>query len=101
MEACVEGLSSKGAAKPGEPRRLAIPDHPSIAPAPPADSKVRLEALSSLSDLLVAGVDDLSTVCKLVASCVADNNQKASSAACGLIGKLAEVSVVRSCCVRG
>lgn len=62
----------------------------------PADSKVRLEALSSLSDLLSTGAPaDLSTVCKLVASCVADNNQKASAAACALIGKLAEVAAVR------
>ena len=63
------------------------------------DSKVRLEALTSLLDVLdEVAVDSsaLFSVCKLVSACISDNNQKASAAACSAIVKLAETAAVRS-----
>jgi hypothetical protein len=65
------------------------------------DSKTRVEALSELCDSIVAGPElerVLPELCKLVATCVTDNNQKASAAACLAIVKLATAASVRCCC---
>ena len=62
-----------------------------------ADSKTRLEALILLSEGTAASniLDGaFSSTCKLVAVCVADNNQKASAAACNAISKIAEFADV-------
>jgi hypothetical protein len=75
MERCLELLSSK-------------------------ESKVRVEALTELCEVLVAGPQldrALPDICKLVAASVADNNQKASAAACSAIIKVANVASVRTC----